>query len=159
MSRMAELFQQQTKQQLRGMDRDRWLDRYLSFYILLLMIVGMLLRNFAPERDRHCQKARFVGLSVPIALDFSGFMNWVVALRQMLGLAWAFQPEKSELPVATSLAATRILRHSSRGQFHPANGSFSPLEVLSVQALSGEIGELVATSVGVLRDAVDSWRS
>ncbi|KAF3169466.1 hypothetical protein EYR41_007683 [Orbilia oligospora] len=84
------------------------LDRYLAVWILLAMIIGVLLGNFVEEVGPALQKGKFVGVSVPIAIGLlvmmypilckiHVFVNWIVAPLLMLGLAWAFLPDKSGL--------------------------------------------------------------
>ncbi|KAF3921192.1 hypothetical protein ABW21_db0203142 [Orbilia brochopaga] len=101
-------------------------DRYLAVWILLAMVIGVLLGNFVEEIGPALRKGKFVGVSVPIAVGllvmmypilckvqyeilhrqkrdiwvqiaFSAFVNWVVAPLLMLGLAWAFLPDKAGL--------------------------------------------------------------
>lgn len=43
-----------------------WLDRYLAIWILLAIILGILLGNFAPDAAAQLDRGRFVGVSVPI---------------------------------------------------------------------------------------------
>jgi arsenite transporter len=43
-----------------------WLDRYLAVWILLAIILGILLGNFAPHTAEALDRGRFVGVSVPI---------------------------------------------------------------------------------------------
>lgn len=43
-----------------------WLDRYLAVWILLAIIIGILLGNFAPDAAAALDRGRFVGVSVPI---------------------------------------------------------------------------------------------
>lgn len=43
-----------------------WLDRYLAVWILLAIIIGILLGNFAPNAAAALDRGRFVGVSVPI---------------------------------------------------------------------------------------------
>lgn len=43
-----------------------WLDRYLAVWILLAIIVGILLGNFAPRTQEVLNRGQFVGVSVPI---------------------------------------------------------------------------------------------
>jgi ACR3 family arsenite transporter len=43
-----------------------WLDRLLALWILLAMIIGILLGNFAPNTGSALQKGKFVGVSIPI---------------------------------------------------------------------------------------------
>ena len=43
-----------------------WLDRFLTVWILLSMVIGILLGNFVPETGPALQKGKFVGVSVPI---------------------------------------------------------------------------------------------
>ncbi|KAI1133085.1 arsenical-resistance protein ACR3 [Nemania abortiva] len=45
-----------------------WLDRYLAVWILLAIILGILLGNFAPDTAAALDRGRFVGVSVPIAV-------------------------------------------------------------------------------------------
>lgn len=43
-----------------------WLDRYLAVWILLAIILGILLGNFAPDTAAALNRGSFVGVSVPI---------------------------------------------------------------------------------------------
>jgi hypothetical protein len=43
-----------------------WLDRYLAVWILLAIILGILLGNFAPDTTAALDRGRFVGVSIPI---------------------------------------------------------------------------------------------
>jgi len=43
-----------------------WLDRLLALWILLAMIIGIVLGNFAPSVGPALQKGKFVGVSIPI---------------------------------------------------------------------------------------------
>jgi ACR3 family arsenite transporter len=45
-----------------------WLDRFLALWILIAMAIGILLGNFVEETGPALQKAKFVGVSIPIAL-------------------------------------------------------------------------------------------
>ncbi|KAI0398564.1 sodium bile acid symporter family-domain-containing protein [Xylariaceae sp. FL0594] len=45
-----------------------WLDRYLAVWILLAIILGILLGNFAPHTAEALDRGRFVGVSIPIAV-------------------------------------------------------------------------------------------
>ncbi|KAI2629407.1 sodium bile acid symporter family-domain-containing protein [Xylaria nigripes] len=45
-----------------------WLDRFLALWILLAIIIGILLGNFAPNTAATLDRGRFVGVSVPIAV-------------------------------------------------------------------------------------------
>ncbi|KAI1152349.1 sodium bile acid symporter family-domain-containing protein [Nemania diffusa] len=45
-----------------------WLDRYLAVWILLAIILGILLGNFAPDTAAALNRGSFVGVSVPIAV-------------------------------------------------------------------------------------------
>ncbi|KAJ8119770.1 hypothetical protein O1611_g10536 [Lasiodiplodia mahajangana] len=85
-----------------------WLDRYLAVWILLAIILGILLGNFAPDTAAALDRGRFVGVSVPIVevfshrgiwkqIGFSIFMNWIVAPFLMLALAWATLPDQPDL--------------------------------------------------------------
>ncbi|PQE10379.1 putative arsenite efflux transporter protein [Rutstroemia sp. NJR-2017a WRK4] len=90
------------------------LDRFLAVWILLAMAIGIILGNFVPSTGPALQKGKFVGVSVPIVryetlhhvfrerkiwvqIGFSIVVNWIVAPLLMLGLAWAFLPDKSGL--------------------------------------------------------------
>lgn len=46
-----------------------WLDRYLAIWILLAIILGILLGNFAPGTAAALDRGRFVGVSVPIGMS------------------------------------------------------------------------------------------
>jgi hypothetical protein len=45
-----------------------WLDRYLAIWILVAMIVGVVLGNFAPGIGPALQRGQFVGVSLPIGM-------------------------------------------------------------------------------------------
>ena len=45
-----------------------WIDRLLALWILLAIIVGMLIGNYADNAGEALQKGRFVGVSVPITV-------------------------------------------------------------------------------------------
>ncbi|KAI0204974.1 sodium bile acid symporter family-domain-containing protein [Astrocystis sublimbata] len=45
-----------------------WLDRFLAIWILLAIILGIVLGNFAPNAAAALDRGRFVGVSVPIAV-------------------------------------------------------------------------------------------
>ncbi|KAI1824208.1 arsenical-resistance protein ACR3 [Xylaria intraflava] len=45
-----------------------WLDRFLALWILLAIIIGIVLGNFAPHTEEVLNRGSFVGVSVPIAV-------------------------------------------------------------------------------------------
>ncbi|KAI1817918.1 sodium bile acid symporter family-domain-containing protein [Poronia punctata] len=45
-----------------------WLDRFLAVWILLAIVLGILLGNFAPNTAEVLDRGRFVGVSIPIAV-------------------------------------------------------------------------------------------
>jgi len=50
-----------------------WLDRYLALWILLAIVLGILLGNFAPHTAEALDRGRFVGVSVPIGAFYVPF--------------------------------------------------------------------------------------
>ncbi|KAG6003021.1 hypothetical protein E4U21_002456 [Claviceps maximensis] len=104
-----------------------WPHRYLAAWILLAMLTGILVGNFAPPTE-VLGRGRWVGVSIPIAIGLlvmmypilcnvryetlhtilgktalwkqvglSLVLNWIVAPLFMLALAWAFLPDEANL--------------------------------------------------------------
>lgn len=45
-----------------------WLDRLLALWILLAIIIGIVIGNFAPGAEAALQRGKFVQVSVPVAV-------------------------------------------------------------------------------------------
>ncbi|KAL1302076.1 hypothetical protein AAFC00_002515 [Neodothiora populina] len=104
------------------------LDRFLVFWIILAMAIGIILGAFVPNTSRALSGAHFVGVSAPIAIGLlvmmypilckvryetlhlllrtrklwiqigvSFVLNWIIAPLLMVGLAWAFLPDRQDL--------------------------------------------------------------
>ncbi|KAI1175386.1 sodium bile acid symporter family-domain-containing protein [Nemania sp. FL0916] len=67
-----------------------WLDRYLAIWILLAIIVGILLGNFAPNTSAALDRGRFVGVSVPIAVGLLVMMYPILCKVRFESLAEVF---------------------------------------------------------------------
>ncbi|KAJ2977701.1 hypothetical protein NUW58_g7730 [Xylaria curta] len=67
-----------------------WLDRYLAVWILLAIIIGILLGNFAPGAAATLDRGRFVGVSVPIAVGLLVMMYPILCKVRFESLAEVF---------------------------------------------------------------------
>ncbi|TGJ81192.1 hypothetical protein E0Z10_g7568 [Xylaria hypoxylon] len=67
-----------------------WLDRYLAVWILLAIILGILLGNFAPGTAAALDRGRFVGVSVPIAVGLLVMMYPILCKVRFESLAEVF---------------------------------------------------------------------
>ncbi|KAI1752572.1 sodium bile acid symporter family-domain-containing protein [Xylaria castorea] len=67
-----------------------WLDRYLAIWILLAIILGILLGNFAPNAAAALDRGRFVGVSVPIAVGLLVMMYPILCKVRFESLAELF---------------------------------------------------------------------
>ncbi|KAI0399696.1 sodium bile acid symporter family-domain-containing protein [Xylaria palmicola] len=67
-----------------------WLDRYLAVWILLAIIIGILLGNFAPDAAAALDRGRFVGVSVPIAVGLLVMMYPILCKVRFESLAEVF---------------------------------------------------------------------
>ncbi|KAI1115381.1 sodium bile acid symporter family-domain-containing protein [Nemania sp. NC0429] len=67
-----------------------WLDRYLAVWILLSIIIGILLGNFAPGAAAALDRGRFVGVSVPIAVGLLVMMYPILCKVRFEALADLF---------------------------------------------------------------------
>lgn len=45
-----------------------WLDRLLALWILLAIIIGILIGNYAPHASYYLNRGKFVDVSVPVAI-------------------------------------------------------------------------------------------
>ncbi|KAI9792098.1 MAG: hypothetical protein M1816_003080 [Peltula sp. TS41687] len=124
-SKHEEQNEQEQPQDCSALKKLGWIDRLLALWILLAMAIGIILGNFVPETGPALQKGQFVGVSVPIGMNalvrirmafryemlhhllgtgllwkqivYSIILNWIVAPLLMVGLAWAFLPDKPAL--------------------------------------------------------------
>ncbi|KAI0424184.1 arsenical-resistance protein ACR3 [Xylaria sp. FL1042] len=67
-----------------------YLDRYLAVWILLAIILGVLLGNFAPDTAAALDRGRFVGVSVPIAVGLLVMMYPILCKVRFESLAEIF---------------------------------------------------------------------
>ncbi|KAI0442149.1 sodium bile acid symporter family-domain-containing protein [Xylaria telfairii] len=67
-----------------------WLDRYLAIWILLAIILGVLLGNFAPDAAAALDQGRFVGVSVPIAVGLLVMMYPILCKVRFESIAELF---------------------------------------------------------------------
>lgn len=67
-----------------------YLDRYLAVWILLAIILGILLGNFAPDAAAALDRGRFVGVSVPIAVGLLVMMYPILCKVRFESLADVF---------------------------------------------------------------------
>ncbi|KAI5474324.1 bile acid:sodium symporter [Pseudohyphozyma bogoriensis] len=100
-----------------------FLDQLLALWIVLAMAIGIILGYFVPNTSVVLEKVKFVDVSLPLVmmwpilcrvspsallklfsgstiwyhLLFSLVVNWIIAPLFMVGLAWAFLPDKEGL--------------------------------------------------------------
>ncbi|KAI1300862.1 sodium bile acid symporter family-domain-containing protein [Xylaria venustula] len=67
-----------------------YLDRYLAVWILLAIILGILLGNFAPTTAAALDRGRFVGVSIPIAVGLLVMMYPILCKVRFESLAEIF---------------------------------------------------------------------
>ncbi|GAW20187.1 hypothetical protein ANO14919_096840 [Xylariales sp. No.14919] len=67
-----------------------WLDRYLAVWILLAIVLGILLGNFAPGTAAALDRGKFVGVSVPIAVGLLVMMYPILCKVRFETLAEVF---------------------------------------------------------------------
>ncbi|KAI1421644.1 sodium bile acid symporter family-domain-containing protein [Xylaria sp. FL1777] len=67
-----------------------YLDRYLAVWILLAIVLGILLGNFAPDAAAALDRGRFVGVSVPIAVGLLVMMYPILCKVRFESLAEIF---------------------------------------------------------------------
>ncbi|KIM95752.1 hypothetical protein OIDMADRAFT_106311 [Oidiodendron maius Zn] len=168
------------------------LDRFLAVWIFLAMAIGIILGNFVPNTGPALQvpvgllvmmypilcKVKYETLhhvfrerKIWIQIGFSIVANWIVAPLVMLGLAWAFLPDKPGLRdglilvgIARCIAMVLIWTGLAGGDSEycailvAVNSMlqmvlFAPLAILFLRVISGadaEVSyEIVAKSVGV----------
>lgn len=75
-----------------------WLDRLLALWILLAMVVGILLGNFAPGVGPALQEGRFAGVSVPIGQSAQPSSLLVFSADQRLTMQHSRRPPRHDVP-------------------------------------------------------------
>lgn len=80
-----------------------WLDRFLAIWILLAMIIGIVIGNFAPNAESTLQKGQFVDVSAPVAVGLLVMMYPILCKVKFETLHLALKSKQLWIQVGFSI--------------------------------------------------------
>ncbi|PWY98458.1 arsenical-resistance protein ACR3 [Testicularia cyperi] len=86
-----------------------WLDRLLSLLIILAMILGVVIGEFAPNASENLQKGNFRGVSAPLVVGLIVMMWPILTKVQYERLPQMFQTKRLWYQLAVSLVLNWII--------------------------------------------------
>jgi len=80
-----------------------WLDRLLAVWILLAIIIGMVIGNYAPNAQSTLAKGKFVDVSAPLAVGLLVMMYPILCKIKFETLHLAFKTKELWIQVGFSI--------------------------------------------------------